>query len=407
MREQSRGIALFEKADNPVVDKKRVLLVVRWPVGGIRTFIRYVYRNFDPSEWHFTIVAPDMEEMRVLVDDLSDLDVAYIPVCGIPTDGSSGFWKMFRSVSSLVIKGRFDLVHSHGFISGMCAAVPAFFRRTPHLMTSHETLHDKQFAGLKGRIRRLGMAWLFGLIDKVHSVSHDAQANLFGYFPSLVRKEGKCVVIPNGIEVERFLEAEPRDLRGELGLGEDVFLIGFMGRFMAPKGFRYLVDAIEILRNEKTLPKRPLVLAFGDGGFIREEKEAIKARGLENNFCFMPFTSNVAGSLKGVDVVAIPSLWEACPLLPMESLVCGTPLIGSDCVGLREVLQGTPAIVVGKAEAVSLARELEEEMKTNSRELFLNYCATASDRFNVKNTVLSINILYSSMLSTKALPAFK
>lgn len=389
---------MFQKADNLLVDKKRVLLVVRWPVGGIRTFIRYVYRNFDPSKWHFTIVAPDLEEMRVLVDDLSDLDVVYIPVCGIPTDGSSGFWKMFRHVSSLVIKGKYDLVHSHGFISGMCAAVPAFFRRTPHLMTSHETLHDKQFAGLKGRVRRLGMEWLFGLVDKVHSVSHDAQANLFEYFPSLARKERKCVVIPNGIEVERFLEAQPRDLRAELGLGDDVFLIGFMGRFMAPKGFRYLVDAVEILRHEKNLPKRPLVLTFGGGGFIREEKQAIKERGLEDNFYFMPFTSNIAGTIKGVDVVAIPSLWEACPLLPMESLVCGTPLIGSDCVGLREVLQGTPANVVKTKNGDMLAAAIEKEVRKPAKKIFVSFVDEAAKRFDVRNQSLNLLALYENTL---------
>lgn len=372
----------------------RVLLVVRWPVGGIRTFIRYVYRNFDPMKWSFTIVAPDLEEMKILVDDLANFDVVYVPVHGIPIDGSSGFCKMFCSVSSLVIKGKYDLVHSHGFISGMCAAISAYFRRTPHLMTIHETLNDKQFASLKGRFRRGSMAWLFGLVDKVHSVSHDAQANLFEYFPALAKKEEKCVVILNGIEVERFIEAESRDLRGELDLGADVYLIGFMGRFMAPKGFRFLVDAVEILRNEKGLPKRPLVLAFGDGGFIREEKARIKEKGLEDNFCFMPFASNVAGTIKGVDVVVIPSLWEACPLLPMEALVCGTPVIGSDCIGLREVLEGTPAKVVSKADAASLAFELSEEMRVSSKSRALDYQTKACKRFDVKATATEIQKLY-------------
>jgi glycosyltransferase involved in cell wall biosynthesis len=357
-----------------------------------------VYRNFDPAKWHFTIVAPDMEEMKVLVDDLSAQDMIYVPVQGIPTDGSSGFWKMFRRVSSLVIKEKYDLVHSHGFISGMCAAVPAFFRRTPHLMTSHETLNSKQFAGLKGKVRRWGMEWLFGLVDTVHSVSHDAQANLFEYFPSLARKEGKCVVIPNGIEVERFIEAEPRDLRAELGLGDDVFLIGFMGRFMAPKGFRYLVDAVEILRTEKNLPLRPLVLTFGDGGFIRDEKQAIKEKGMEDSFRFMPFTSNVAGTIKGVDVVTMPSLWEACGLLAMETLVCGTPLIGSKCIGLREVLQETPAIVVNAKDGNMLAAAIDKEIRSYTKKKFISFVDEAAKRFDVRKQSLELVALYEQII---------
>lgn len=375
-------------------EKKCVLLIVRWPVGGVRTFIRYVYRNFDPSIWHFTIIAPDVAEMKVLVEDLADMDIHYVPVRGIPQDGSSGFGKMLRSVALQLVQRRYDLVHSHGFTSAMCSAIPAFLRRTPHVMTSHETLNDKQFSTFKGKVRRMGMTRFFCFIDKIHSVSHDAQVNLFEYFPSLKRKKEKCVVIHNGIEVARFLEAEPRDLRAELSLGMDVFLIGFMGRFMAPKGFRYLVDAIEILLKEKGLSRKPLVLTFGEGRFERQEKEAIKGRGLEENFIFMPFTPNVAGTIKGLDVVAMPSLAEACPLLPMEVLVCGTPIVGSDCLGLREVLEGTPAKVVPKADAGALAMALQKEMTACSKDQFEDFQESAARKFDVKWTCFEIEKLY-------------
>lgn len=376
-----------------MMDKKqKILLVVRWPVGGIRTFIRYVYRNFDPKRWHLTILAPDLSEMRVLIEDLADLGVSFIPVKERPSAVH-----FYMKVTLALIHSRYDLVHSHGFTCGMGAALPAFFRRTPHMMTSHETLNENQFAGVKGWCKHLGMGWLFRLIDLVHSVSHDAQANLLEYFPSLVQNNGKCVVIPNGIEVDRFVEADPRYLRGELGLGDNVFLIGFLGRFMSPKGFRYLVDAIELLRANHDLPKKPLVLTFGDGGFIREEKQAIKERGLEENFSFMPFTPNVAGTIKGLDVVVMPSLCEACPLLPMEALVCGVPFVGSNCIGLREVLKGTPAIVVEKADAAGLARALAQEMKMGTREIFLSFRETASIMFDVRKTSQNLEHIYERL----------
>lgn len=365
---------------------------MRWPVGGIRTFIRYVYRSFDPEKWQLTILAPEISEMRVLIADLAGLDVHFIPIVEKPSPA-----RFYMKVASELLREKYDLVHSHGFTAGMGAALPAFLMRTPHLLTVHETLNAKQFAGVKGRCKRLGMAWLFRLINLVHSVSHDAQENLLEFFPSLARKHEKCFVIPNGIEVERFVEAEPRDLRSELGLGKNVFLIGFFGRFMSPKGFRYLVDAIELLRANDDLPKKPLVLTFGDGGFIREEKKAINERGLGDNFCFMPFTPNVAGTIKGLDVVVMPSICEACPLLPMESLACGVPFIGSNCIGLREVLKGTPAIVVEKADSDSLARALSQEIKTCSRESFLSFIETASKMFDVRTTSQSLKNTYERM----------
>jgi glycosyltransferase involved in cell wall biosynthesis len=378
-------------------NKKRVLLVIRWPVGGIRTFARYVYQNFDSSRWHFTIIAPDLDETKIMIDDLSRLHVEYLPVTGIPNDGSSGFWLVFRAVFSLLLKKNYDLVHSHGFISGMCAALPAFLSRTPHVMTAHETFNEKQFAGIKGKTRYLGMAGFLRLINIIHSVSEDAQMNLQMFFRFLTHEERKCVVIPNGIHVESFAEANPRDLRRELNLDDDVFLIGFLGRFMSPKGFRYLVDAVDSLKSRATIMKPFLVLTFGEGGFIREEKQAIEERGLKRFFRFMPFTRDVAAAIKGLDVIVMPSLWEACPLQPMEALVCGTPIIGSDCLGLREVLKGTPAKVVPRADAISLANALEQEMKESSRDICVNFRKLALQRFDAKNTSQAISKLYEHL----------
>jgi glycosyltransferase involved in cell wall biosynthesis len=374
-------------------EKRKVLLVVRWPVGGIRTFLRYVYRNFDPDRWHFTIIAPEIDELKVLVDDLSGLDIEYRPIEKKPSAMT-----FLLCIASHLLKNRYDLVHSHGFTSGMCAALPTYLWRIPHLMTSHDVINANQFSGLKGRIKQKGMAVLLRLVNKIHSVSYDAENNLLKYFPELAKRERKCVVIQNGIDVERFLAAEPRDLRGELGLADNTFLIGFMGRFMAQKGFRYLVDAMALLRDEKDLPKRPLVLTFGDGGFIRQEKQTIEERALEDYFHFMPFAPNVAGTIKGVDVVVIPSLWEACPLLPMETFVCGIPVIGSDCIGLREVLQKTPAKLVKSKNSRMLADAIKEEITVSRKNIFVSYIDMAIGRFDVKSQSKELKQIYYSML---------
>ena len=371
--------------------KKKVLLVIRWPVGGIRTYIRYVYRTLQAEKWQTTIVAPATDEMRVLLEDLAGMNVQYLHTKENPFITSFTL-QIFREL----MRNSYDLVHSHGFTSGICAAMPARLIRIKHLVTSHDVIRQNQFSGLRGKLKKKLMGALLSLPAIIQSVSYDAQQNLLENFPSL-GKHGKCIVIRNGIEVDRFYDASPRDFRTELGLQEDVFLIGFLGRFMPQKGFRYLVDSIDILRKEKSLPKRPLVLTFGDGGFIREEKLAIRERRLENYFCFMPFASNAAGIIKGLDVVAMPSLWEACPLQPMEVLICGTPFIGTDCVGLREVLQGTPATVIPKADASALARALRRIMEFDRKSEFMGFRKTAVQRFDVTKTSESLLKLYKKL----------
>lgn len=356
-----------------------ILVVMRWPVGGIRTFIRYVYRSFDSHRYSFTILAPDLPELRFLLNDLSVLDLSYIPIKQKPSNKN-----FFLAVSKAIYNGNFDLIHSHGFTSGICSILASVLTVTPHILTSHDVFTEGQFTGVKGLLKKKALSAALPMIDVIHSVSHDAQDNLLAYLVILKGFRNKLVTIPNGIEVKRFLKAQKRDIRKELGLAKDTFLIGFLGRFMAQKGFKYLVEALEIMIRRQNLPKKPLILTFGEGGFIREEKQIINDKGFKDYIIFMPFEPNIAPVLKGLDVMAIPSLWEACPLQPMEAMIAGVPVIGTDCIGLREVLKDTASVVVPKKNCEALAQALANEMRAPSTTKAKAFMAEAAIRFDVK-----------------------
>lgn len=209
---------------------KEILLIVRWPGGGIRTFIRYVYHKIDVSKWHLTILAPESGGMDLLRNDLAETNTNFIPVTGIPTDGSSGAVIFTKQIIKTLRSRKFDLVHSHGFISGTCAALPVFFCRFPHILTSHDVINKEQFFGFKGKIKKIALCVALRLVNRVHSVSKEAQENLFENFPH-VDDNYKSIVISNGIEIDRFREATPRDLNAEKGLGENVFFNWFSRSF--------------------------------------------------------------------------------------------------------------------------------------------------------------------------------
>lgn len=372
----------------------RILLVVRWPIGGIRTFFRYVYRNFGFNRYHFVLIAPALPETNCLLEDLAELDLRYIPVEKNVSDQ-----EFFHAVTRLIRNEDFDLVHSHGFTAGACATLGSFFLRTPHIITLHETLGDGRFVGVKGVLKKSALSIMLSTIDAIHCVSRDARDNLLNYLKLLRFFARKATVIANGIEVERFLTAGARDLRGELGLPENSFLIGFLGRYMPEKGFNYLIDSLDILKKERGLPKQPVLLSFGpEDAFIREEKDNVKKMGLSDSVYFLPFVSDVALTLKGLDVVAIPSLREACPLLPMETMVAGIPLIGTNCIGLREVLKGTPARIVPAEDSLALSEALIIEMKNPTTAQAKKFTTEAAARFQVKERAAEIEKLMLKFL---------
>ncbi len=378
----------------PAMNKLNILVVVRHPLGGIRTFIRYVYGNFAPDRYRFTVLAPDLPELDIMLGDLKGLDVQ----CSRIKGNVSGA-RFVAAVSRELKSGQFDLVHSHGFTAGLCSAIPARIKGVKHIMTFHEVLLPKLFEGARGRMRKIALAALLPMIDVIHSVSGDARDNVTGFFPRLGRTEGKCIVIQNGIMIEEYKSREARDFRSELALPSDAFIIGFMGRFMPPKGFIHLIGAMEMLRDDKGLPAKPVVIAFGSGDFIREDKKKVIRKGLEECFYYFPFTTEVAPALRGFDALAMPSMWEACPLLPMEAMVAGVPVIGTSCIGLREVLKDTPSVMVKPGDGRALALALRNEMERPSRQIAEAFSAEAARRFDVKKQAKKLEEIIGQLLS--------
>ena len=242
------------KSDRSLNNMKvyNILLVVMFPLGGIRTFLRYVYRHFSPNKYRFTLVAPSMEETDVLLRDLAELDLRYFPL-----EISVRKSEFLRTVSKIIFQGKFDLVHSHGFTCGVLSTPAAILSRTPHIVTLHETLRDEQFMGLTGSMKRLMLGSTLALADTIHCVSYDARDNLLSYLNVLTHVEDKVVVIRHGVEVERFLGADRRDLRKELGLAQDTFLVGFLGRYMPRRVSNFLSTLLRCLIEMRLCPSGP------------------------------------------------------------------------------------------------------------------------------------------------------
>lgn len=377
-------------------DKINILLVIWYPIGGIRTFLRYVYGQFSPEQYKLTILLPETSELDVTREDLVHADALFEVLPSKPS-----IFAFIARIDHVLKSQQIDIVHSQGFTSGVLAALPARLRRIPHVLTSHDVLRTDQFLGLKGNVKKLILSFLLSMPDMVHSVSNDAQGNLLDFFPCLKRNTQKQSVILNGIDTKRFLIEERADLKGKIGLRKETFLIGYFGRFMPQKGFDVLVDAVELLAKQNDVPEFSVV-AFGWGGFIREEQEAIDRRGLAKYFSFLPFEPNVAQALRGVDVVVIPSRWEACPLLPMETLVAGVPVVGTDCLGLQEVLHETPGKIISPNNAENLSQALLDEMKEPSGGIFEAFRQQAARRFDVKVQHLGIEEMIAHVLGKKS-----
>ena len=204
-------------------------------------------------------------------------------------------------------------------------------------------------------------------------------------------------MIPNGVRSRDSAGVRCDDsLRRRLGAAPDAALIGFLGRFMPEKGFSVLLDAAQRLATDPAAPPFH-VAAFGSGDFRIEYAREVERRGLSGRVTLLDFTPDVQPVLRQMDLIVVPSLWEASSLVSMEAMAAGVPVLGSDCPGLREVLRGTPSRTVAAGDADALRHGLQLALTRPWSEAARAFAPTARERFDVTRSARRLADLFGRL----------
>lgn len=371
---------------------KRLLVVVRWPLGGIRTYMRYVYGHLG-RDWRVTILAADVQEREALREDAAMIGAELI----LAPASSLGF---SRAILRILCQRRHDLIQSQGFISATAACAANIPFGVPHVLTAHGILEERLLHGVKGRIKRAVTNQVIRSVDAVYGVSEDILAHLRQEVPGLAGSKVRQVAILNGIEPDVFLNpGQPGAFRKRNGLSDSLYLFGFLGRFMPQKGFDKIIHALAMLERKGIgIARDYRLVAVGSGDYRSQYDRMAREMNVGHRIVFLPFQQNVAEIYRDLDAVLMPSNWEACPLQPLEALVSGVPIITSNCIGLREVVHGTPAIVVLGGNSDGLARAMEDALRRDYRPVFTAFRQEAAQRFDVRRTARKVAELFESLL---------
>jgi glycosyltransferase involved in cell wall biosynthesis len=376
----------------------RILNVIRHPVGGIRSYLRYTYSALPADEWSTTVLTIDVEEAHLIRAGLvapSRLEFV--------ADRDATLRLGLASLQALQSR-EYQLVHSQGATAGIVTAPGARLLGVPHVVTFHETFRAEQFAGVTGAVTRRALVATIDLADAIVVLGHDAQSNLFECVPLDAAQRRKVHVVPNGVPVAWLTGEGSRQrpgLRARLGVPPEVTLFGFVGRFMPEKGFDLLVQAVGELRRmgEAVPPFR--VVAVNDGAYMREYLQTIESLGLADQFAFIELQPSAAGTLCELDAVVMPSRREACPLVAMEALVLACPLIATNCVGLREVTAGTPAFAAESGDPVSVAGAMRRVLadRTGAAAAAAAFAPQARARFDAAQTAAAMATLFRQVMA--------
>jgi glycosyltransferase EpsF len=140
---------------------------------------------------------------------------------------------------------------------------------------------------------------------------------------------GEVTVMPNAIDTEQFAfdPAARAALREELGIPQDAFVVGHVGRFMYQKNHRFLVDIFA-----EVLKKKPeaVLLLVGEGELMESIREKVKARGISSSVVFTGARREVNKLYSVMDVFCLPSFYEGMPVVAWEAQANGLPCVFSN-----------------------------------------------------------------------------
>jgi glycosyltransferase involved in cell wall biosynthesis len=233
-----------------------------------------------------------------------------------------------------------DLIHAHGhpYLSSFIAAKLAKRYSKPLVVTQHNTFIEyENFWDTVERVNDVAVGKeVLKEADKIIVVSNATR----NYVLSLGADPERIAVLHNGVDLDRFkpLTGIKDEVRKRLRIPENAVVVLTVRRLVYKNGIDTLIESAEI-----AIKKNPrlVFLVVGQGPDFEQVKARIEQLGIENNFRLTGFVSDedLPFYYNASDFFVLPSKsGEGLPLVALEAMACGRPVIATNVGGISEIM---------------------------------------------------------------------
>ncbi|HKP16916.1 MAG TPA: glycosyltransferase [Gaiellaceae bacterium] len=339
--------------------------------------------QFVPSLWHggaelvassLSLALRDRVERLAIASSGGEPHGERLRAAGIPLEIVPRPWArplpLFRSARALarfLRRERPHVVHAHNPGASAAAALARLLARLPELAIV-ATYHGVPTARVGRAMRAFALS-----SDLVVGVTPSAtRALVDGGLP-----RARAATIFNAVDVEPRRPAS--EVRADFGVPDGVPLVVSVGRYMEEKNQALLVDALARLQR----PVRTLLVGYGP---LRDTlHEQIVASGLDGECVLTGERSDVPDLIAAADVFVLSSDREALPLVVLEAMSLGTPVVSTAVGGVPDVIaDGSSGLLVPIGDAAALAAaigrlldepELAERVATTGKTFVDEHCS--------------------------------
>ena len=259
----------------------------------------------------------------------------------------------------LIRAGGYDLVHTHLYRACVYGRLAARLAGVRAVVATEHSLGDSQ---MEGRRLTAGVRALYLASERLGRTTVAVSPAVADRLRRWGVPSPRIEVVPNGIDLARFRfdAARRHHTRRRLGLPEEAYVVGGIGRLTAGKRFDVLIEAMARLPDDHWL----LLVGGGpqEGVLRRTAREAgVAGRVLFTGECpYVPDDApgpDLPSLTFAMDVLASPSPEESFGLAAVEALASGLPVLYASCPALEDLPPhgGTARRVRGGPEAYARA----------------------------------------------------
>lgn len=250
-------------------------------------------------------------------------------------------------------RGRpYDVIHAHSSKAGALARTVLPHRRRRIVYTPHGFAFVGSVARVKRALYRGVEQALLPATGAIIAVSAFERSNAIR---TLHGATNRFRLIRNGVPPCAEIEAD----RSLLRFKGDGALAGIISVLRPEKDPLTAVRAGALLAARGALPGRLAIV--GNGWLEGEVRAEIERLGVGDHVRWFRFDGPMASYLRALDLLVLPSRWEALPLGPIEAMTCGVPVLATAVGGVPEVVEhGVTGRLFEPGDPDALARELEQ-----------------------------------------------
>jgi glycosyltransferase involved in cell wall biosynthesis len=373
-------------------------LAIDGPGGGIGRFVDELSRALNPelleislyALWRFNLAAEQVVSQRLRAAGVDSQFAADWD----ETHPYRGFWRSARGLKRLLAASPVDIIHSHHEFADVAALLTS---RTARARAVMRTVHNEEWKLRPVRRVLFTNGW-YPLAFRLEAGVSQAIADRLNRRPLARILRRRAVVLHNAINLDRFKlrGVDRQEARRRLGVPAAAPLVGSIGRLTEQKGFGYFVEAAAQLRAR--WPEAHFVLiGSGEQGAALQDKAA--RLGLAEHLHWAGSQPDVERWLPGLDVFVSSSLWEGLPTVIMESMASGVPVVATDVLGTRELIQdGATGRLVPPGDAPALAAAISQMLSDAAqRAQFAARALQAVELFSIQAVAAQHERLYEAL----------